>query len=154
MSSETGKVSGKHRPWKQPPHIHHYARSLEKYVMKSKTWETASGHDSTGYTISNYFDRVSGFEFDDSAIKWGCQLRKLLFNRTGIEHYIRPGDDWYRNPEFGKTVSDPKKRARYGNGFGIKLPMGEMNPYPPGLTYQGGHKQYIAPVKKEKEKTK
>ena len=148
LYSETGKITGKHRPWKQPPHIHHYARSLEKYVMKQKTWETASGHDSTGYTINNYFDRVSGFEFDDSAVKWGCQLRALLANRTGIKHYVRPGDSWYRNPEFGRTVEDAKKRSRFGHGYGIRLPTGEMNPYPPGLTYQGGHKTYVPPPSK------
>ena len=146
IASETGKIAGKHRSWKQPPHLHHYARSLEKYVLKAKTWETASGHDSTGYNIYNYFDRATGFEFDDSAIKWSCQLRSLLYNRTGAAHYVRPGDFWYRNPEYGKIVSDPKKRARYGRGEGAKVSPGEMNPYPPGITYQGGHKTYQPPT--------
>lgn len=150
LYSETGKVSGKHRPWKQPPHIHHYARSLEKYVLKQKTWETASGHDSTGYTIYNYLDRVSGFEFDDSAVKWGCQLRSLLFNRTGMQNYVRPGDSWYRNPEFGRTVADPKKRSRYGHGFGVRLGPSEFNPYPPGETYQAAHATYVPPPAPDK----
>jgi len=140
--AETGKIMGKHRPWKPTPHIHHYARSLEKYVLKQKTWETASAEDSTGYSIYNFLDRVSGFEFDDSALAWGCQLRSLLFNRTGIEHYLRPGDMWYRNPEYGKLVNDPQKRGRFGHGHGKKLGPREMNPYPPGDTYQMAHKTF------------
>ena len=35
-------IIGKKR-WSTPPRINHYSRSLEKYVLKSKTWETASG---------------------------------------------------------------------------------------------------------------
>ena len=144
-STELWKVTGKHRPWKQPPHLHHYARSLEKYVLKAQTWETASGHDSTGYTILNYLSRVMGYEYDDTAVKWGCQLRQLLFNRTGIEHYVRPGDAWYRNPEFGRAVSDARKRSRYGGGYGIKLGQSEWSPYPPGPTYQSAHKTFVPP---------
>ena len=140
--SETGNILGKHRPWKDGPHIHHYARSLEKYILKQKTWETASGHDSTGYSIYNFLDRVSGWEFDDSLIAWGCQLRELLRTRTGVPDYVRPGDIWYRNPEYGKLVDDPHKRGRYGGGYGKQLGPREMNPYPPQDTYQRAHKRY------------
>ncbi len=55
---------------------------------------------------------------------------------------IYPGDMWYRNPEFGKVVNDPSKRGRNGAGYGKYLSSGEMNPYPPGLTYQRAHKSY------------
>jgi hypothetical protein len=85
-----------------------YARSLEKYILKQGTWDTAgAGRD---YDTYNFLDRVSGFKFDNSALEWTCQLRELLRNRTGEQHYLRPGDVWYRNPEFGKTVSDARKR--------------------------------------------
>ena len=33
---------------------------------------------------------------------------------TGESVYLRPGTFWYRNAEFGKHVSDPEKRGRYG----------------------------------------
>ena len=115
---------------------------MEKYILKQKTWETASGHDSTGYSIYNFLDRVSGWEFDDSLISWGCQLRDLLRTRTGIANYVRPGDIWYRNPEYGKLVDDPHKRGRYGGGYGKQLGPREMNPYPPLDTYQRAHKKY------------
>lgn len=140
--NETGNILGKHRPWKDGPHIHHYARSLEKYILKQKTWTTASGHDSTGYSIYNFMDRVSGWDFDDSLIKWGCQLRSLLAKRTGVRDYVRPGDMWYRNPEYGRAVEDPRKRGRYGNGYGKQLGPREMNPYPPQDVYQRAHKRY------------
>ncbi len=49
---------------------------------------------------------------------------------------------WYRNVEFGKTVSDPHKRGRFGAGYGKKISQTDMNPYPPGDTYQKAHKAY------------
>ncbi len=52
--AESGNVQGKHRPWKNTPRINHYARSLEKYVLKQQTWETASAERSDGYSIYNY----------------------------------------------------------------------------------------------------
>ena len=38
------------KTWKQPPIIHHYARSLEKFALKQKLWDPklASGNDSIG----------------------------------------------------------------------------------------------------------
>lgn len=110
--------------------------------MKQATWDTA-GAD-RDYDIYNFLDRVSGFQYDDSAVSWACQLRSLLHNRTGEVNYIRPGDDWYRNPEFGKTVANPRKRGRNGSGFGKYVPLLDMNPYPIGETYQQAHKPYIA----------
>lgn len=57
---------------------------------------------------------------------------------------MRPGDHWYRNPEFGRVVTDPRKRGRHGSGFGRYLGPLEMNPYPPGETYQRGHRPFVA----------
>ena len=108
--------------------------------MKQTTWDTAgAGRD---YDIYNFIDRVLGAKFDDSAVVWGCQLRELLRNRTGEADYLRPGDDWYRNPEFGRTVANPRKRGRNGAAFGKYLAPHEMNPYPIGETYQRSHKPY------------
>ncbi len=108
--------------------------------MKQGTWDTAGS--GRGYDIYNFLDRVSGFHFDDSAVAWGCQLRQLLAARTGEPDYVRPGDMWYRNPEFGRTVSDFHKRGRNGAGLGKYLGAHEMNPYPVGETYQRAHKPY------------
>ena len=140
--SETGKVLGKHRPWKPILKSHHYARSLEKFLLKQKTWETASAEDSGGYHIHHYLDRVHGWEYDNNALKWNCQLRSLLYNRTGIKNYVRAGDSWYRNLEYGRTVEDPKKRGRFGGGYGKRVGPREMNPYPPQDVYQRAHKAY------------
>lgn len=124
--------------------ISDYARSMEKYIMKQGSWDTAAPN--RGYDIYNFLDRVSGFEFDDSAIPWSCQLRQLLRERTGEPDYLRPGDMWYRNPEFGRTVSDPHKRGRNGAGYGKYVQAHEWNPYPVGETYQRAHKPYVAPT--------
>jgi hypothetical protein len=143
IHSEQWKLTGKHRPWRPSPKINHYGRTLEKYALKMQTWETAS--DGGGYDINNYLHRTLGNQFDDSAVIWGCQLRELLRKRTKQDHYIRPGDFWYRNPEFGKTVSDSAKRGRNGGAFGKQLYPNEFNPYPIGGTYQNGHKTYTPP---------
>jgi hypothetical protein len=115
---------------------------LEKYMSKQKTWSTASGSSAKGYSIENYMDRTFGFTFDDVALKYGCQVRELLRNRTGEVDYIRPGD-WFRNPEFGRAVIDPQKRGRHGAGHGKYLGPEDMNPYPAGKTYQRSHKPYV-----------
>lgn len=153
IPDEMWVIGGKHKPWVPPPHIHHYARSLEKYMLKQRTWDTASGHDSAGYDMYNFLDRTTGFDFDNSGIVWGCQLRALLWNRTGEQHYVRPGDFWVKNPEFGKTVIDPRKRGRFGNGFGKVLGKSDFNPYPPGETYQGAHRPYQPPPENDTKKS-
>lgn len=159
---EKWKIEGKHKPWFQHGmHIHRkdkisfiayillfwlffpigldYARSLEKYSMKQQSWQTAGSN--RDYDMFNFLDRTPGFIYDDSALSWTCQLRDLLRERTGEEHYVRPGD-WYRNPEFGRTVEEPLKRGRFGAGYGKVLNPHEMNPYPPGETYQAAHRSY------------
>ena len=116
---EKWKFEGKHRRWLPSPNIYHYARTMEKYMLKIKTWSTAGAN--TNYGIYNYLERVSGHFFDNTAVKWGCRLRDVLRQRTKEKHYLRPGDFWYRNPEFGKLVTDERKRGRYGAGLGKKV---------------------------------
>ena len=72
----------------------------------------------------------------------GLSITGSVAHRTGIANYVRPGDIWYRNPEYGKLVDDPHKRGRYGGGYGKQLGPREMNPYPPLDTYQRAHKKY------------
>jgi hypothetical protein len=114
-------------------------------MSKQQTWDTAGGANSRGYDFYHFLDRTLGFTYDDSAYSWTCQLREILRNRTGEEHFLRAGDFWYRNPEFGKSVSDPDKRGRGGSGLGKYLAPHEMNPYPPGDTYQLAHRPYQPP---------
>eukprot|EP01041_Mallomonas_annulata_P000112 gene112-165_t len=140
IRSESSKILGKEKKWMTPPHIHHYTRSLEKYALKSKSWDT-SGRK-RGYNFHNFLERTFGFELDNSSLSCTCQLRALLRNRTGEEHYVRPGNFWYRNPEYGRLVEDPEKRGRGGAGYKKRVSPEEMNPYPPGDTYQKAHKAY------------
>jgi hypothetical protein len=108
--------------------INHYARSLEKYALKSKTWETASGEgNSADYNIAGYLARNLGWFRDDVALRYSCQLREQLRLMTGEETYLRPGYFWYRNAEFGKHVGEGEKRGRYGR------------PNPEGFQYLDGN---------------
>lgn len=145
LQTELWNVIGKHRPWMSGPKIYHYARSLEKFSLKAATWDTAA--PGKGYDVYHFLHRNLGYHFDNSAVVWGCQVREVLRRRTGEEHYLRPGDSWYRNPEFGKVVDDPEKRGRYGRGYGAKVGWSDMNPYPAGNTYQKSHKVYEEPKK-------
>lgn len=111
--------------------INHYARSLEKYAFKAKTWRTASGEGGAGaatkYDIVGFMVRNIGWKGDSTALRYSCQLRDLLRHMTKEEVYLRPGTIWYRNPEFGRHVSDGEKRGRYGR------------PNPEGFTYRDGN---------------
>jgi hypothetical protein len=103
--------------------INHYSRSLEKYALKGKTWRTSTGEVKAGenmhdvaksYDIPKFLHRSAGWHYDSTAVRYGCQLREQLKIMTGNSTYLRPGDCWYRNPEFGKPIDDPDKRGRYG----------------------------------------
>jgi hypothetical protein len=107
--------------------IHHYARSLEKYELKTRTWVTANG-ENTGYNILGYLDRAVGWELDVSAVDYGCQVRNVLSSMTNEDIYLRPGEVWMRNLEFGKNMTYYEKGRR--NGLveaGYKHP--HKNPY-------------------------
>lgn len=110
--------------------INHYSRSLEKYALKARTWRTASGEGSDGaarYNIEGFLARNVGWLLDPVALRHSCQLRELLREVTGQSVYLRPGSFWYRNPEFGRHVSEPSKRGRYGR------------PNPEGFVYRDGN---------------
>jgi hypothetical protein len=137
---KVSSTTGKKLPWEEPPNIHHYARSLEKFAMKQDSYDSLSfGNDSLGngqgLSIYNFLNRAFGFVHDDAALQWSCPLRNWLKLRTGEETYLRPGLHWYRNPEFGKSVEDPRKRGR--KGVPLKRPLGwrEISPYPPGKVF-------------------
>ena len=126
--------------------INHYSRSLEKYALKRKTWSTSSGEimagqdhvaAATDYGIEKFFQRSVGWMHDNSALRYTCQLRELLSKMTGEPIFYRHGTVWYRNPEFGRHLSVPEKRGRYGRpnpeGFHYK----DGNPF----HYDGGFEQ-------------
>jgi hypothetical protein len=133
FGNEAWRVAGKGKKWlKDAVIMNHYSRSLEKFALKQKTWKTASGETRAGesdtaaassYDIPKFLSRSLGWHHDDVALRYSCQLRELLANVTGEPFYLRPGDFWYRNPEFGRLVSDPDKRGRYGR------------PNPPGFKW-------------------
>jgi hypothetical protein len=113
-------IDGKGKKWAQPITLNHYARSLEKFELKSQTWHTASGEtaSSTGnYDLPMFFSRNIGWVLDRTALRYACQLRQVLSEITGYDQYLRPGGFWYRNPEFGREVTDPRKRGRYGRAM-------------------------------------
>ncbi len=103
--------------------INHYSRSLEKYTVKAATWTTAGGEVKEGqtieqvtkdYDINKFFQRNLGWKVDRVAIKYTCQLREVLAKAQKVKPFMRAGSLWYRNAEFGRHVSVPDKRGRYG----------------------------------------
>ena len=104
--------------------IHHYSRSVEKYTLKAQTWRTSSGEVKSGedmhtvakdYDIIKFFQRSLGWKIDRQALKYTCQLREVIAKAYGIDSpFMRAGTTWYRNAEFGRHVSIPEKRGRYG----------------------------------------
>jgi hypothetical protein len=140
---ERWKLEGKHLGWEEPPRMNHYSRTLEKFLSKQKHYETASNGKS--YDIMNFFQRSFGYFYDPIAVPWGCAVREKLRNRTGEQDYVRPGDSWFRNPEFGRAIEDPNKRGRNGASYGKVLGWEDMSPFPEGKTYQRAHKAYKEP---------
>jgi hypothetical protein len=142
-NNEGWRVSGAGKKWMDGLYINHYSRSLEKFALKQKTWKTSSGEVRSGedhakaassYDLPKFFSRSLGWYHDATALRYSCQLREHLSNMTQESPYLRPGSFWYRNPEFGKYISDPDKRGRYGrpNAPGFKYI--EKNSY----NYHGG----------------
>lgn len=135
---ESSRVGGHRKRYLDLFIINHYSRSIEKYGLKSKTWTTATGEAKPGesseqaaknYDIAKFLGRNVGWQVDRVALKYSCQLREHLRKMTGQKNYLRPGTQWYRNPEFGKEITDPDKRGRYGrpNAQGFKY--NHPNPY-------------------------
>jgi hypothetical protein len=131
-------VSGKGKKYLDLFIINHYSRSLEKFGLKSKTWTTATGEAKPGesseqaaksYDIPKFLSRNVGWHMDRIALKYSCQLREHLKKMTGESIYLRPGTQWYRNPEFGKEITDPDKRGRYGRPNQPGFKYSHKNPY-------------------------
>jgi hypothetical protein len=70
--------------------------------------------------------------YDPSAVRYSCQVREIIREVTNETTFLRKGDFWYRNPEFGREVSDPAKRGRKGASFPKERKVPIRNPY----TYQ------------------
>lgn len=140
---EGWRISGKGKKWIDSLSINHYSRSLEKFALKQKTWKTSSGEVLPGqtaesaassYDIPKFLARSVGSHHDNVALRYSCQLRELLKKMTGETEYLRPGSFWYKNPEYGKTISDPDKRGRYGRANPPGFKYSESNPN----NYHGG----------------
>ena len=114
-------------------YINHYSRSLEKFALKSKTWETAkdgSPGDATAYDVLEFLKRSIGWKYDPTALRYSCQLREVLSSVTGNSTFLRSGHHWIRNVEFGRPIDDPQKRGRFGH------------PLPEGFTYRDGNRYH------------
>ena len=102
------------------------ARSLEKYILKRRP-DNGQRSGSTGYSIYNFMDRVSGWDSTTVSSR-GCQLRN-----PGQEDWHRglraAGRHVVRNPEYGRSGGGPAQER--GNGYGKQLGPRETNPYPP-----------------------
>lgn len=121
--NEAWRVNGKGKKWQSGLYINHYSRSVEKYALKAKTWKTATGEVRAGesqeaaiksYDIAKFLSRSVGWYHDPVALRYSCQVRYNLVNITSQPFFLRAGNFWYRNPEFGKEIADPDKRGRYG----------------------------------------
>jgi hypothetical protein len=96
-----------HNSTSTPVSIFHYARSLEKYDMKRKTW---SQYNNMAYSLSEFLDRNLGRSLDVRASRrYGCEVREILQTMTGEDIFLRPGNFWYRNVEYNRSLLDEGK---------------------------------------------
>jgi len=87
-------------PWPEASFIiYHYARSLEKFTLKQRSWKQ---HVNAGYDISRYFERSHGWTFDNTALRYACQTRHVIANITGQRYFARRGN-WIRRYELGRN---------------------------------------------------
>lgn len=105
----------KDKHWPSTVSLYHYSRSAEKFGLKTRTWTTAGGEQLTDshvvtYDMAKFFSRSVGWFRDRSALRYSCQVREKLREMTGQARYLRPGDSWVRNAEFGRPVMDAEKR--------------------------------------------
>jgi hypothetical protein len=107
--------NGKHWGGASVPSIYHYSRSLEKYGAKTETWRTAGGIVGQTYNLELFLDRSVGWLLDNrAAVHYGCQVRSIISNMTNQTTYFRPGDNWYRNKEFGLSGGGGKQQSQIG----------------------------------------
>ena len=90
-------------PWPKSPFvINHYARSLEKFYTKQRSWK----FDKNDKRITNFMDRSYGNRMDNVvATRYSCLTRKILLKITGKADFVRYGT-WM------KTYPAEKKRGR------------------------------------------
>lgn len=87
--------------------IFHYARSLEKYDLKQRTW---ASYNKMSYSLTEYLDRNLGRTHDTRASsRYSCQVRQILREMTQEKTYLRPGSQWYRNVEYNRSLTDEEK---------------------------------------------
>lgn len=90
-----------HAPWPDSLFIiNHYARSLEKYTLKQKTW---TQHVNAGYDIGRYLERSHGNVDDAIIVRYSCQTRQTLAKFTESTTFLRRGN-WTRKYEVGKNA--------------------------------------------------
>ena len=90
---------GRGRPYFEYFEIFHYSRSLEKFAIKGRTWKTASGEVRPGesdaqaaksYDIPKFLSRNVGWFHDNSAVRFGCQLREHIKKVSNVSTaYLR-----------------------------------------------------------------
>ena len=87
-------------PWPETSFIiHHYARSLEKFTVKQRSWKQ---HVNAGYDIGRFLERSHGWTFDNTALRYSCQIRHVIADVTGQRYYVRRGN-WIRLYELKKN---------------------------------------------------
>lgn len=88
------------KPWPDAQFvIFHYARSLEKFSLKQRTWKQ---HVKSGYGLEKYFDRMHGWTVDTRMLRYSCQVREFIAKITKNNPFIRTGN-WYRKYELEKN---------------------------------------------------
>lgn len=98
-----------------PLSMFHYARSLEKYDLKQRTWDT---YGTMAYSLTEFLDRNLGRVRDVRArLRYSCQVREILQEMTNESEYLRPGDYWYKNLEHNKSLLDESKTAKMIGNF-------------------------------------
>jgi len=122
--------------------IFHYSRSLEKFELQYSVNRDTSGEspEAVSQDVGLFMDQSIGVEHDArAAIRYGCQLREILKQKTGEDVYLRPGPYWYRNVAFGKDLEDGRKGKRNGRPVKDGKKVWTDNPY----VYHGYYKSKI-----------
>jgi hypothetical protein len=143
---DSRQQSNKARHWLR---INKYTRSLEKFQFKQR----GEPPGSSAYDVRQYMDKAYGWHFDPIALVYSCLVRydiNQMYNaldynptvvlgpkeldsedakkrRTDSHYFLRSGDSWYRNPEFGRIIADLTRRGRGTGGSAAYL----YTPYNP-----------------------
>ena len=111
----------------------HYARSLEKFYLKTLTWETAN-QASNKYDMVEYMNRAYSWTYDPAALLYSCLVRyeinnsrrkylqKLNISTESITDFgfLRSGSNWLREEEFNKDHHRSSNSERlFKRSYGI-----------------------------------